>query len=127
MQEEVMEGRFSFEPQVNKLRQVDCHIAYTNESTHQVIRDNLHKSAMYGGQITGKGPDTVRLLKIKSFALSIDRDTCYFLEPEGLNTKRIYINGLSTSLPEDAQDEMLRTIPRTRKCPCDSVWLRGRV
>ena len=111
VQEEVMEGRFSFEPQENDLEQVDCHIAYTNESTHQVIRDNLHKSAMYGGQITGKGPRYCPSIEDKIVRF-VDRPRhLLFLEPEGLNTKRVYINGLSTSLPEDAQDEMLRTIP----------------
>ena len=111
VQEEVMEGRFSFEPQENDLKQVDCHIAYTNESTHQVIRDNLHKSAMYGGQITGKGPRYCPSIEDKIVRF-VDRPRhLLFLEPEGLNTKRVYINGLSTSLPEEAQDEMLRTIP----------------
>ena len=111
VQEEVMEGRFSFEPQENSLRQVDCHIAYTNENTHQVIRDNLHKSAMYGGQITGKGPRYCPSIEDKIVRF-VDRPRhLLFLEPEGLNTKRVYINGLSTSLPEEAQDAMLRTIP----------------
>ena len=111
VQEEVMEGRFSFAPQQNDLKQVDCHIAYTNESTHQVIRDNLHKSAMYGGQITGKGPRYCPSIEDKIVRF-VDRPRhLLFLEPEGLNTKRVYINGLSTSLPEAAQDEMLRTIP----------------
>ena len=111
VQEEVMEGRFSFEPQENNLRQVDCHIAYTNERTHQVIRDNLHKSAMYGGQITGKGPRYCPSIEDKIVRFVDKPRHLLFLEPEGLNTKRIYINGLSTSLPEEAQDEMLRTIP----------------
>ncbi len=110
VQEEVMKGRFSFEPQENNLRQVDCHIAYTNQETHQVIRDNLHKSAMYGGQITGKGPRYCPSIEDKIVRF-VDRPRhLLFLEPEGLNTKRVYINGLSTSLPEEAQDAMLRTI-----------------
>ena len=111
VQEEVMEGRFSFERQENNLQQVDCHIAYTNKSTHRVIRENLHKSAMYGGQNTGKGPRYCPSIEDKIVRF-VDRPRhLLFLEPEGLNTKRVYINGLSTSLPEDAQDEMLRTIP----------------
>ena len=111
IQEEVMEGRFSFERQDNDLQQIDCHIAYTNEKTHQVIRENLHKSAMYGGQITGKGPRYCPSIEDKIVRF-VDRPRhLLFLEPEGLNTKRVYINGLSTSLPEEAQDAMLRTIP----------------
>ena len=111
VQEEVMEGRFSFEPQPNSLTQVDCHIAYTNEQTHQVIRDNLHRSAMYGGQITGKGPRYCPSIEDKIVRF-VDRPRhLLFLEPEGLSTKRVYINGLSTSLPEEAQDAMLKTIP----------------
>lgn len=110
VQEEVMEGRFSFEPQQNTLQQVDCHIAYTNEQTHQVIKDNIHLSAMYGGKITGKGPRYCPSIEDKIVRF-VDRPRhLLFLEPEGLNTKRVYINGLSTSLPEDVQDAMLRTI-----------------
>ena len=110
VQEEVMEGRFSFEPQQNTLQQVDCHIAYTNEQTHDIIRKNLHKSSMYSGHIEGAGPRYCPSIEDKIVRF-VDRPRhLLFLEPEGLNTKRVYINGLSTSLPEDVQDAMLRTI-----------------
>ena len=111
IQEDVMDGRFSFEPQTNSLPQIDCHIAYTNEATHTVIRDNLERSAMYGGQITGTGPRYCPSIEDKIVRFAERPRHLLFLEPEGLNTKRVYVNGLSTSLPEDAQDEMLRTIP----------------
>ena len=110
VQVDVMTGRFSFEPQSNPLPQIDCHIAYTNERTHQVIKDNLHLSAMYGGQITGRGPRYCPSIEDKIVRFTEKPRHLLFLEPEGLSTNRVYINGLSTSLPEKAQDEMLRTI-----------------
>ena len=91
-------------------RQVPCHITYTNAHTHAVIRDNLQKSAMYGGHIQGTGPRYCPSIedKIVKFA---DKDRHQiFLEPEGLSTYEIYPNGLSTSLPVDVQIDYLRTI-----------------
>ena len=111
VQADVMTGRFSFEPQTNTLPQIDCHIAYTNEQTHNVIKENLHLSAMYGGQITGRGPRYCPSIEDKIVRFTEKPRHLLFLEPEGLNTDRVYINGLSTSLPESAQDEMLKTIP----------------
>jgi len=91
-------------------RQVPCHITYTNTQTHEIIRENLEKSAIYSGSITGSGPRYCPSIedKITRFA---DKDRHQiFLEPEGLDSDLIYPNGISTSLPEDVQHNFLRSI-----------------
>lgn len=91
-------------------QQVNCHITYTNEETHQTIRDSLHESPMYSGAIQGVGPRYCPSIedKITRFA---DRDRHQvFIEPEGLNTHEVYPNGISTSLPYEVQLEMVRSI-----------------
>jgi len=90
--------------------QIDCYITYTNEKTHQIIRDNLHRAPMYSGQIDGTGPRYCPSIedKIVRFA---DKDRHQiFLEPEGLDDSTVYPNGISNALPIDAQMEMLKTI-----------------
>ncbi|WP_211100073.1 tRNA uridine-5-carboxymethylaminomethyl(34) synthesis enzyme MnmG [Acuticoccus kandeliae] len=93
------------------LRQLPCHITRTTDETHKLIRDNLGRSALFGGHITGVGPRYCPSIedKIVRFA---DRDTHQiFLEPEGLDSDLIYPNGISTSLPEDVQWAMVRSMP----------------
>lgn len=93
------------------LPQIACYLSYTNERTHEIIRKNLHVSPMYTGQIEGLGPRYCPSIedKITRFA---DKETHQtFLEPEGLTTNSIYLQGISTSLPEDVQLEFLKTIP----------------
>ncbi len=94
-----------------KLPQVPCFLSYTNEKTHEIIRRNLHQSPMYAGVIEGIGPRYCPSIedKITRFADKDRHQT--FLEPEGLSTNSIYLQGISTSLPEDVQYEFLRTIP----------------
>lgn len=96
---------------VLKLPQIQCHLSYTNERTHEVIRRNLHLSPMYCGVIEGIGPRYCPSIedKITRFADKDRHQT--FLEPEGLNSDLIYLQGMSTSLPEEVQYEFLRTIP----------------
>jgi tRNA uridine 5-carboxymethylaminomethyl modification enzyme len=93
------------------LPQIACHLSYTNERTHDIIRRNLDKSPMFLGIIEGVGPRYCPSIedKITRFADKDRHQT--FLEPEGLNTNYIYLQGISTSLPEDVQYEFLRTIP----------------
>lgn len=93
------------------LPQVACHLSYTNEQTHDIIRRNLDKSPMFLGIIEGVGPRYCPSIedKITRFADKAQHQT--FLEPEGLNTNSIYLQGISTSLPEEVQHEFLRTIP----------------
>lgn len=102
---------FSYMTDEIKVPQIDCHITYTNEKTHQIIRDNLHRAPMYSGQIDGTGPRYCPSIedKIVRFA---DKDRHQiFLEPEGLDDHTVYPNGISNALPVDVQEEMLKTIP----------------
>ena len=90
--------------------QIACGITYTTPTTHQIIRDNLHRSAMYSGQIEGRGPRYCPSIEDKVVRFA-DRDRHQiFLEPEGLDDPTIYPNGLSTSLPADVQTDFLRSI-----------------
>jgi tRNA uridine 5-carboxymethylaminomethyl modification enzyme len=103
-------GRFSFTKVERLLPQVDCHITYTNERVHEIIRGSLDRSPLFSGQITGTGPRYCPSIEDKVVRFP-DRDRhLLFLEPEGLSTNRIYANGLSTSLPADVQEEMVRAI-----------------
>ena len=108
---------FSFFPQKTpypRLKQVSCHIIYTTPESHAVIAENLSRSPMYTGAIQGPGPRYCPSIedKVKRFA---DRERHQiFLEPEGLDVDEIYVNGISTSLPEDVQDAFVRSIPALR-------------
>lgn len=102
---------FSFLSSKITVPQIACHITYTNSETHRIIRDNLLKSAMYSGRIDGVGPRYCPSIEDKVVRFS-DRDSHQiFLEPEGLEDDLVYPNGISTSLPEDVQDQFIRTIP----------------
>jgi len=105
---------FSFSTREIPLSQIPCHVAYTCEETHEVIRANLDRAPMFSGQIEGVGPRYCPSIedKVVRFA-SKDRHQI-FLEPEGLDTSWIYLNGISTSLPKDVQDAILRSIPALR-------------
>jgi tRNA uridine 5-carboxymethylaminomethyl modification enzyme len=103
---------FSFRGQKTlRLPQVACYLSRTTEQTHEIIRENLHKSPMYCGRIEGVGPRYCPSIedKITRFAEKTSHQT--FLEPEGLKTNSIYLQGISTSLPAEVQDLFLRTIP----------------
>lgn len=102
---------FSFFTDTHPLPQRVCYITYTNDRTHQLIRENLHRSALYGGKITGKGPRYCPSIEDKIVRFADKERHQIFLEPEGLRTVEIYVNGVSTSLPIDVQLAMLRTIP----------------
>ena len=108
---------FSFDPNIkNHMPQVSCHITRTTPKTHKLIRDNLHLTPIYGGFIDSKGPRYCPSIedKIVKFA---DKDSHQiFLEPEGINTPEIYVQGFSTGLPENIQLELLRTLPGLTKC-----------
>lgn len=90
--------------------QVDCHITYTNESVHEIIRSNLHRAPMYSGQIEGIGPRYCPSIEDKVVRFG-DRDRHQiFLEPEGRNTHEYYCNGISTSLPRDVQEDVISRV-----------------
>ena len=92
------------------LRQVSCHIAYTTPETLRLIRENVHRSPMYSGQIEGIGPRYCPSIEDKIVRFPDKTQHQFFLEPEGLNTHEVYINGMSTSLPMEVQHAMVRSI-----------------
>lgn len=102
---------FSFMNDKLDKNQISCWLTYTNENTHKVIRDNFHRSALFGGQIEGIGPRYCPSIedKINRFADKERHQT--FIEPEGLDTEEMYIQGMSSSLPEDVQEAFYHTIP----------------
>ncbi len=95
--------------------QTVCHITWTTASTHQIIRDNLHRSPMYAGDITGVGPRYCPSIEDKIVRFADKETHQIFLEPEGLSTTEIYPNGISTSLPIDVQIALVRSIPGLEK------------
>lgn len=102
---------FSPETTSYTLPQIACHITYTNKSVHDVIRQNLGRSPMYSGQIQGIGPRYCPSVEDKVVKFPEKERHQLFIEPEGLNTTEYYINGLSTSLPEEVQREILKCVP----------------
>ena len=102
---------FSFEtPREGLKNQVVCHIAYTNEKTHQIIRDNIHRSPLYGGMIEGVGPRYCPSIEDKVMRFSEKPRHQSFVEPVGVHTEEMYLQGLSSSLPEDVQVQIYRSI-----------------
>lgn len=113
---EVQEGDeetvpFSFDTDTPPENKVSCHITYTNEKTKQVILDNLHRSPMYSGKIEGKGPRYCPSFEDKIVRFADKKRHQLFIEPCGLNTEEMYLQGLSSSLPEDVQIKFIHTIP----------------
>lgn len=109
--ERVVPFSFTTDPEDVQIDQVSCWLTYTNERTHEIIRNNLDRSPIYAGIIEGTGPRYCPSIedKVVKFA---DKDRHQiFIEPEGINTNEMYIGGMSSSLPEDVQHEMYRTLP----------------
>ncbi len=102
---------FSFEDKMKDFEQVDCYLTYTNEKTHKIIRDNLHRSPLYAGEIEGTGPRYCPSIEDKVVRFSDKPRHQVFVEPIGLDTEEMYIQGMSSSLPEDVQIAMYRTLP----------------
>ncbi len=102
---------FSFEDEIQELNQVDCYLTYTNEETHRIIKENLHRSPLYAGKIEGTGPRYCPSIEDKVVRFSDKPRHQAFVEPVGLDTDEMYIQGLSSSLPEDVQIALYRTIP----------------
>ncbi|MFQ1700305.1 tRNA uridine-5-carboxymethylaminomethyl(34) synthesis enzyme MnmG [Loktanella agnita] len=101
---------FSFLSSGPFVQQIDCGITHTNEKTHDIIRENLERSAMYGGHIDGIGPRYCPSIEDKVVRFSEKPSHQIFLEPEGLNDQTVYPNGISTSLPEDVQHDYVNSI-----------------
>lgn len=101
---------FSFENSFEEVVQHPCYLTYTNEKTHEVIRANLHRSPLFGGMIEGRGPRYCPSIEDKVVRFADKDKHQLFIEPEGLDTNELYVQGMSSSLPEDVQIKMLRTI-----------------
>jgi tRNA uridine 5-carboxymethylaminomethyl modification enzyme len=101
---------FSFLNRAPEARQISCGITHTSEATHQIVRENLGRSAMYGGHIEGVGPRYCPSIEDKVVRFADKTSHQVFLEPEGLDDHTVYPNGLSTSLPEEVQHAYIRTI-----------------
>ena len=111
-----MEGvTFSHDEKLPRLPQVSCYIAYTNQDTHKIIEENLHLSPLYSGQIKSLGPRYCPSIEDKIVRFRDKERHQIFLEPEGLSTHEIYVNGLSTSLPLDVQRQMLHSVAGLEK------------
>ena len=108
--------RFSFDHVSNELEQVACHVTYTSAATHALIQDNLSRSPLYRGIIKGLGPRYCPSLEDKVVRFADKDKHLVFLEPEGLDSDRVYPNGLSTSLPRDVQEAFLKSIPGLENC-----------
>jgi tRNA uridine 5-carboxymethylaminomethyl modification enzyme len=102
---------FSFETREKGENKCTCFLTYTNEKTHEIIRANIHRSPLFGGQIEGVGPRYCPSIEDKVVRFADKDRHQIFIEPMGLNTDEMYIQGMSSSLPEDVQIQMLRTIP----------------
>jgi tRNA uridine 5-carboxymethylaminomethyl modification enzyme len=102
---------FSFMSDIDTRQQVPCWLTYTNETTHNIIRENLHRAPMYTGTISGTGPRYCPAIETKIVRFAEKTSHQLFIEPEGLDTNEMYVQGMSTSLPMDVQYAFLRTIP----------------
>lgn len=127
---------FSYLTEKLDLEQMPCHITYTNEKVHDLIRANLSRAPMYSGQIDSRGPRYCPSIEDKVVRFADKDRHQLFLEPEGFNTREVYVNGISTSLPRDVQDGMFKLIPGLENaqimrygyaveydfCPPDQLW-----
>lgn len=109
--ERVVPFSFSTDPESVQIDQVSCWLTYTNEKTHEIIRENLDRSPLYSGMIEGTGPRYCPSIEDKVVRFADKSRHQVFIEPEGLNTNEMYVGGMSSSLPEDVQYDMYRSVP----------------
>lgn len=109
--ERVVPFSFSTDPESVQIDQVSCWLTYTNEKTHEIIRENLDRSPLYSGMIEGTGPRYCPSIEDKVVRFADKSRHQIFIEPEGLNTNEMYVGGMSSSLPEDVQYDMYRSVP----------------
>lgn len=114
--EKVVPFSFSTDPKTVQKEQVSCWLTYTNERTHDIIRNNLDRSPIYAGIIEGTGPRYCPSIEDKVVKFAEKERHQVFLEPEGLHTNEMYVGGMSSSLPEDVQLAMYRTVPGLENC-----------
>lgn len=109
--ERIVPFSFSTDPESVQIDQVSCWLTYTNERTHEIIRENLDRSPLYSGMIEGTGPRYCPSIEDKVVKFADKNRHQVFLEPEGLDTNEMYVGGMSSSLPEDVQEEMYHSVP----------------
>ncbi|MCX4351559.1 MAG: tRNA uridine-5-carboxymethylaminomethyl(34) synthesis enzyme MnmG [Lachnospiraceae bacterium] len=114
--EKIVPFSFSTDPKDVQIDQISCYLTYTNEKTHEIIRNNLDRSPIYAGIIEGTGPRYCPSIEDKVVKFSDKERHQVFIEPEGLHTNEMYIGGMSSSLPEDVQLAMYRTVPGLENC-----------
>ena len=114
--EKIVPFSFTTNPEDVQINQVSCWLTYTNEKTHEIIRENLDRSPMYSGKIKGTGPRYCPSIEDKVVRFAEKDRHQLFVEPEGLNTNEMYIGGMSSSMPEDVQYAMYRTVPGLENC-----------
>ena len=114
--ERVVPFSFSTDPESVQKEQVSCWLTYTNEETHEIIRANLDRSPIYAGIIEGTGPRYCPSIEDKVVKFADKERHQVFIEPEGLYTNEMYVGGMSSSLPEDVQQKMYRTVPGLENC-----------
>lgn len=114
--EKVVPFSFSTIPQDVQIDQISCWLTYTNENTHEIIRNNLDRSPIYAGVIEGTGPRYCPSIEDKVVKFADKERHQVFIEPEGLHTNEMYVGGMSSSLPEDVQLAMYRTVPGLENC-----------
>ncbi len=114
--DKVVPFSFSTDPGSLNKEQISCYLTYTNEETHKIIRANLDRSPIYAGVIEGTGPRYCPSIEDKVVRFADKKRHQLFVEPEGLHTNEMYISGMSSSLPEDVQIAMYRTVPGLENC-----------
>lgn len=114
--ERIVPFSFSTDPDDIQIDQVSCWLTYTNEKTHEIIRANLDRSPIYAGVIEGTGPRYCPSIEDKVVKFAEKKQHQVFIEPEGLHTNEMYVGGMSSSLPEDVQLAMYRTVPGLEHC-----------
>ena len=114
--EKVVPFSFSTNPEDVQIEQVPCYLTYTNEKTHEIIRGNLDRSPLYAGVIEGTGPRYCPSIEDKVVKFAEKDRHQVFIEPEGIHTNEMYVGGMSSSLPEDVQLAMYRTVPGLENC-----------
>lgn len=114
--ERIVPFSFSTDPDDIQIDQVSCYLTYTNERTHEIIRNNLDRSPIYAGIIEGTGPRYCPSIEDKVVKFADKERHQVFIEPEGLHTNEMYVGGMSSSLPEDVQLAMYRTVPGLENC-----------
>lgn len=114
--EKVIPFSFSTDPEDVQINQISCWLTYTNEKTHEIIRNNLDRSPIYAGIIEGTGPRYCPSIEDKVVKFADKERHQVFIEPEGIHTNEMYVGGMSSSLPEDVQLAMYRTVPGLEHC-----------